>query len=58
MANELDIRLFGGVRIALDSVSLTDFMSQKVPALLAYLAMNEGPQRRDDSGRASLGRDA
>ena len=48
MANELDIRLFGGVRIALDSVSLTDFMSQKVPALLAYLAMNEGPQRRDD----------
>ena len=48
MANELDIRLFGGLRIALDGVPLADFMSHKVPALLAYLAMSEGPQRRDD----------
>ena len=48
MANELDIRLFGGLRITLDGVPLADFMSHKVPALLAYLAMSEGPQRRDD----------
>jgi DNA-binding SARP family transcriptional activator/predicted ATPase len=48
MAQELEIRLFGGLRIALDGVPLTDFMSQKVPALLAYLALNPGPQRRDD----------
>jgi len=48
MANELDIRLFGGLRIALDGVPLADFMSHKVPALLAYLTMNEGPQRRND----------
>lgn len=48
MANHLDIRLFGGLWIALDGTRLADFMSQKVPALLAYLVMNEGPQRRDD----------
>lgn len=48
MANELEIRLFGGLRIALDRVPLADFMSHKVPALLAYLAVSEGPQRRDD----------
>jgi predicted ATPase/DNA-binding SARP family transcriptional activator len=48
MAQDLEIRLFGGLRIALDGVPLTDFMSQKVPALLAYLALNPGPQRRDD----------
>ncbi len=48
MAHELEICLFGGLRIALNGVPITDFMSQKVPALLAYLALNPGPQRRDD----------
>ncbi|MBM4459670.1 MAG: hypothetical protein FJ011_18230 [Chloroflexi bacterium] len=48
MAQELEIHLFGGLRITLNGVPQTDFMSQKVPALLAYLALNAGPQRRDD----------
>ncbi len=48
MANCLDIRLFGGLRIALDGEPVSAFMSQKVPALLAYLAVSGRAQRRDD----------
>ena len=48
MANQLEIRLFGGLRIAQDGVPLTAFMSNKVPALLAYLAVTGRAQRRDD----------
>ncbi len=48
MANCLDIRLFGGLRIALDGEPVSAFMSQKVPALLAFLAVSGRAQRRDD----------
>ncbi len=48
MAHGLEIRLFGGLKIILDDVPLTRFMSAKVPALLAYLAVTGCAQRRDD----------
>ncbi len=48
MANQLEIRLFGGLRLAQDGMPLTAFMSNKVPALLAYLAATGRAQRRDD----------
>ncbi len=44
----LEIRLFGGLRISLDHAAVPAFMSAKVPALLAYLAVTGRPQRRDD----------
>jgi DNA-binding SARP family transcriptional activator/predicted ATPase len=44
----LDIRLLGSLRITLDRAAVGPFMSVKVPALLAYLAVTGRPQRRDD----------
>jgi predicted ATPase len=48
MDRNLEIRLFGGLRVAVDGVPLTDFMSAKAPALLAYLAVTRRAHRRDD----------
>ncbi len=47
-AMSLEIRLFGGVRVAVDGAPVTGFMSAKVPALLAYLAVTGRAARRDD----------
>lgn len=47
MSERLEIRLFGGLYLALGATPLTTFMSNKVPALLAYLAVNRQPQRRE-----------
>ncbi len=44
---ELQIRLFGGLHIAQAETPLTDFISNKVPALLAYLAVEPRPHSRD-----------
>lgn len=44
----LDIHLFGGFQVHLDGQSLTQFESDKVRALLAYLAVETGcPHRRE-----------
>jgi len=48
MDTSLEIRLFGGLRVAVDGAPVTGFMSAKVPALLAYLAVTGRGQRRDD----------
>lgn len=47
MPAELQIRLLGGLRLTLESVPLTDFVSSKAPALLAYLAVNRRPHPRE-----------
>lgn len=47
MAQELEIRLLGGVALALDGAALGPFMSAKAPALLAYLAVTGRPHRRE-----------
>lgn len=48
MTDELQLRLFGGLHIALGGSHLTGFMSAKAPALLVYLAVTGRAQRRDD----------
>ncbi|MCC7362125.1 MAG: tetratricopeptide repeat protein [Anaerolineales bacterium] len=47
MATELRIRLLGGLDVALEDARLTDFVSNKVPALLAYLAVTRRPHQRE-----------
>ena len=47
MAGHLQIRLFGGLEIRLEDAPLTAFVSNKAPALLAYLAMSRRPVQRD-----------
>lgn len=43
----LHIRLFGGLVISQNEALLTKFISNKVPALLAYLAVTRRPHQRD-----------
>lgn len=43
----LEIRLFGGLEISQAGTTLNAFMSNKAPALLAYLAMNQQAHQRD-----------
>lgn len=47
MPNGLEIRLFGGLWIAVDGNPVTGFLSAKVPALLAYLAVTTRPHQRE-----------
>jgi DNA-binding SARP family transcriptional activator/predicted ATPase len=47
MTSELQITLFGGLQIAQAGTPLTAFMSNKAPALLAYLAMSQRAYPRD-----------
>jgi len=42
----LCLRLLGGLQITLDETPLTEFISTKVPALLAYLAVTGRPHSR------------
>lgn len=46
-AAELQIYLFGGLELRLDGAPLTAFVSSKVPALLAYLAVTGRSHARD-----------
>ena len=46
MAN-LEIRLLGGLQVRQHGAVVTGFMSSKVPALLAYLAVTGRPHQRD-----------
>lgn len=43
----LEIRLLGGLQIRRDGVAESNFISSKVPALLAYLAVVRRPQQRE-----------
>ncbi|MBK9055183.1 MAG: protein kinase [Chloroflexi bacterium] len=45
--DDLQIRLFGGLHVTQAGTPLTRFISNKVPALLAYLAANPRPHPRD-----------
>jgi len=47
MAANFEIILLGGLQIRQDGVAITNFMSSKVPALLAYLAVSGRPHQRD-----------
>ena len=47
MPDELEIRLLGGLQILRKHRPLTHFISNKVPALLAYLALNPRTQLRE-----------
>lgn len=47
MAAELQIRLLGGLHPALDGAPLTDFISHKAPALLAYPAIARRSHQRE-----------
>lgn len=47
MTAGLEIRLFGGLEICIDGASVTAFISNKAPALLAYLAVIRRPATRD-----------
>lgn len=47
MTPTLRIHLLGGLALALDDAPLTNFLSSKVPALLAYLAATRRPHSRD-----------
>ncbi|MBX2998737.1 MAG: tetratricopeptide repeat protein [Caldilineaceae bacterium] len=47
MTVDLEIRLLGGLQILHAQTPLTDFMSNKVRALLAYLAVTRRPHQRD-----------
>lgn len=44
---KLEIRLLGGLQIRHDDAEVTQFISSKVPALLAYLAVTRRPHQRD-----------
>ena len=46
MATDLQIRLLGGLHISQGAVALTGFVSNKIPALLAYLAVTRRPHQR------------
>lgn len=43
----LQIRLLGGLHIECDGVAVSQFISSKVPALLAYLAVTRRPHARE-----------
>lgn len=45
--DDLQIHLFGGLRLTQAGTPLTSFISNKVPALLAYLAVNPRPHSRE-----------
>ena len=47
MAGVLQICLFGGLDLSRGTDPLTGFISSKVPALLAYLALTRHPHQRD-----------
>jgi DNA-binding SARP family transcriptional activator/predicted ATPase len=47
MAAGLEVRLFGGLEIRVDGAPATAFISNKAPALLAYLALVGRPVMRD-----------
>lgn len=47
MAAELQIRLFGGIHLTQNDIPLTNFVSNKAPALLAYLAVTRRPHQRE-----------
>jgi len=47
MIGELQMRLLGGLRLDRDGAPLTGFVSNKAPALLAYLAVTRRPHSRD-----------
>ena len=47
MTTVLEIRLFGGLEISQAGAPLNAFMSNKAPALLAYLALHPRPHQRD-----------
>ncbi len=47
MDSGLEIRLFGGLQVILNGSPITGFTSQKVAALLAYLAVERRPQSRE-----------
>ena len=47
MAADLEIRLLGGIHLTLNQIGLTSFVSNKAPALLAYLAVTRRPHQRD-----------
>ncbi len=47
MTTGLQIRLLGGLQISLDGAPLTGFLSGKIPALLAYLAVTQREHQRD-----------
>ena len=47
MPTDLQIRLFGGLTISQNEALLTPFISNKVPALLAYLAVTRRPHQRN-----------
>ncbi len=44
---ELHLTLFGGLQLRLNGSLLAGFVSQKAPALLAYLAVTQRPHQRD-----------
>ncbi|HNB53193.1 MAG TPA: BTAD domain-containing putative transcriptional regulator [Anaerolineales bacterium] len=47
MPGNLEIRLLGGLQIFLDNTPLDSFISNKVPALFAYLAVTKRAHQRD-----------
>ncbi|MFN3979992.1 MAG: BTAD domain-containing putative transcriptional regulator, partial [Caldilinea sp.] len=47
MAASLQVRLFGGLEIRVDGAPVTAFISNKAPALLAYLTVSKRPASRD-----------
>ena len=47
MAPNLEILLLGGLQIRQNGAAVVSFMSSKVPALLAYLAVTGRPHQRD-----------
>ncbi len=47
MTTDLEIQLLGGLQLRTRHISLTQFMSNKVPALLVYLAVTGKPHQRD-----------
>ncbi|MBP7688120.1 MAG: tetratricopeptide repeat protein [Thermoflexales bacterium] len=47
MIGELQLRLLGGLRLDRDGAPLTGFISNKAPALLAYLAVTRRAHSRD-----------
>lgn len=47
MTAGLEIRLFGGLEIQLNGAPVSTFISNKAPALLAYLAVVKRPVQRD-----------
>ncbi|HEU4326471.1 MAG TPA: BTAD domain-containing putative transcriptional regulator [Roseiflexaceae bacterium] len=46
-SNRLEIRLFGGLDIAINGVAVTDIATRKAEALLVYLACNRRPHQRE-----------